>query len=47
MHFYDAELLRLRAHTTDDPVRRRADLVAAIELAREQDARYVRITQPP
>ena len=39
MHFYDAELLRLRAHTTDDPAQRHADLVAAIELARDQDAR--------
>jgi class 3 adenylate cyclase len=39
MHFYDAELLRLRAHTTDDPARRHADLVAAIDLARDQDAR--------
>ena len=38
MHFYDAELLRLRAHTTDDPAQRHADLVAAIDLARDQDA---------
>jgi tetratricopeptide (TPR) repeat protein len=36
MHFYDAELLRIRAHTTDDPQSQRADLRAAIELAREQ-----------
>jgi hypothetical protein len=39
MHFYDAELIRLRAHTTDDPAQQRADLSAAIELARTQDAR--------
>src|SRR5205814_1178252 len=38
MHFYDAELLRLRAHTRDDPERRRADLLAAVQLARRQDA---------
>jgi hypothetical protein len=38
MHFYDAELLRLRAHTTDDTDRRRKDLEAALELARSQDA---------
>lgn len=36
MHFYDAELLRIRAHTTDDAESRRADLCAAIQLAREQ-----------
>jgi class 3 adenylate cyclase/predicted ATPase len=38
MHFYDAELLRLRAHTTDDIGARREDLEAAWELARRQDA---------
>ncbi len=38
MHFYDAELLRLRAHTTDDVEARRNDLEAAWELARRQDA---------
>jgi hypothetical protein len=38
MHFYDAELLRLRAHTTDDIGGRREDLEAAWELARRQDA---------
>jgi class 3 adenylate cyclase/tetratricopeptide (TPR) repeat protein len=38
MHFYDAELLRLRAHTTDDAETRRKDLQAAWELARRQDA---------
>lgn len=35
---YDAELLRLRAHTSDDPDARHADLRAAIELAQVQDA---------
>jgi class 3 adenylate cyclase len=39
MHFYDAELVRLRAHTPDDVKSRRADLCAAIELARRQHAR--------
>jgi hypothetical protein len=38
MHFYDAELLRLRAQTTDDVGARREDLEAAWELARRQDA---------
>jgi class 3 adenylate cyclase len=38
MHFYDAELLRLRAQTTDDVGARRDDLRAAWELARRQDA---------
>lgn len=38
MHFYDAELLRLRAHTTDDVEAKRAQLKAAWELARHQDA---------
>jgi hypothetical protein len=38
MHFYDAELLRLRAHTADDIGARREDLEAAWELARRQDA---------
>jgi hypothetical protein len=36
--FYDAELLRLRAHTSDDPNARHADLRAAIELAQTQGA---------
>jgi class 3 adenylate cyclase len=36
MHFYDAELLRARAHT--DPDARRADLDAALQLARRQGA---------
>jgi class 3 adenylate cyclase/tetratricopeptide (TPR) repeat protein len=38
VHFYRAELLRLRAHTTDDPDARKADLQAAIETSREQQA---------
>jgi tetratricopeptide (TPR) repeat protein len=38
MHFYDAELLRVRAHTNDDPDARQADLQAAIDLARTQGA---------
>jgi hypothetical protein len=38
MHFYDAELLRLRAHTSDDVEARRADLQAAWELAQRQHA---------
>jgi tetratricopeptide (TPR) repeat protein len=39
MHFYDAELIRLRAHTFGDIDSRRADLRSAIELAHRQDAR--------
>ncbi len=39
MHYYDAELLRLRALTHDDPAARRADLEAALEIARRQGAR--------
>lgn len=38
MHFYDAELLRLRAQTTDVSAERHADLTAAFELALAQDA---------
>jgi class 3 adenylate cyclase len=38
MHFYDAELLRLRAHTHNDPDARRADNTAALALARRQGA---------
>jgi tetratricopeptide (TPR) repeat protein len=38
VNFYRAELLRLRAHTTDDADARDADLRAAIETAREQKA---------
>ena len=36
MHFYDAELLRVRAHTHDDRDARKAGLQAAIDLARTQ-----------
>ena len=38
MHFYDAELLRLRAHTHADPDAHCADLGAALDLARRQGA---------
>jgi class 3 adenylate cyclase len=38
MSFYDAELLRLRAQTHDDPAARQADINAALELARSQGA---------
>ena len=38
MCFYDAELLRVRAPTQVDPDARRADLAAALELARHQGA---------
>ena len=38
MCFYDAELLRLRAHTQVDPDVRRADIAAGLELARRQGA---------
>ena len=38
MCFYDAELLRLRAHTHIDPDARRADIAAALELARRPGA---------
>lgn len=38
MRYYDAELLRLRAHTHTDLPTRTDDLNAAIELAREQGA---------
>ncbi len=36
MCFYEAELLRLRAHTQDDPATRRSELAAALDLARRQ-----------
>jgi hypothetical protein len=39
MRFYDAELTRLGASTTDDAELRRSDLRSAIDLARSQDAR--------
>jgi class 3 adenylate cyclase/tetratricopeptide (TPR) repeat protein len=38
MCFYDAELLRLRAWTRDEPGARQADINAALELARRQGA---------
>ncbi|MGH3598086.1 MAG: ATP-binding protein, partial [Mycobacterium sp.] len=38
MHFYDGELLRVRAHTFDDPDARHAGLREAVELARHQGA---------
>jgi class 3 adenylate cyclase len=38
MHMYDAELLRVRARTDTDTDARAADLAAAVELARRQDA---------
>ena len=43
MHFYDAELLRLRAHTHTDPAARQADIDAALDLARRQGATSLRI----
>lgn len=38
MHFYDAELMRVRAHTFTEPQSRRAALTAALEYARHQGA---------
>jgi hypothetical protein len=38
MHFYDAELLRIRAHAHDDVDQRDDGLRAAVELARQQHA---------
>lgn len=38
MCFYDAELLRLRAHTHTDPETMQADISAAVDLARRQGA---------
>jgi hypothetical protein len=38
VHFYEAELLRVRAHTYDDPGLRHTGLRAAIELAQTQGA---------
>jgi class 3 adenylate cyclase len=38
MHFYDAELLRLRAHTHADPAAIEADVQSALALARRQGA---------
>jgi class 3 adenylate cyclase len=37
-HFYDGELLRIRAHTSDDPQVRHAGLLEAVAAAREQGA---------
>jgi class 3 adenylate cyclase/tetratricopeptide (TPR) repeat protein len=38
IHFYDAELIRLRAQTSDNPADQKADLLTAIALARRQGA---------
>jgi class 3 adenylate cyclase/tetratricopeptide (TPR) repeat protein len=38
MRFFDAELLRLRAQTHDDPAAHQVDINAALELARRQGA---------
>jgi class 3 adenylate cyclase/tetratricopeptide (TPR) repeat protein len=38
IHFYDAELLRLRAQTRTDPEARQLDVEAALQLARQQGA---------
>jgi class 3 adenylate cyclase len=38
MHFHDAELLRVRAHSREDDAAKSADLRAAVELARRQGA---------
>jgi class 3 adenylate cyclase len=38
LRMYDADLLSIRAHTTDDPDAQHADLRAAIELAKAQGA---------
>ncbi|MGB9308362.1 MAG: adenylyl cyclase, partial [Mycobacterium sp.] len=38
MHFYDAELLRVRAHTFTDPSKRSNALASALEFARHQGA---------
>jgi class 3 adenylate cyclase len=38
MRFYDAELLRVRAHAQPDPRARRADIAGALQLARSQGA---------
>ena len=37
-NFYRCELLRLRAHTTEDPQSRASNLAAALQVAREQHA---------
>ena len=38
VHYYDAELLRLRAKLQADPDTKAADLAAAIDLTRRQEA---------
>jgi predicted ATPase len=38
MHYYDAELLRIRAHTHRDPTSRCEDLLAALQTAQKQGA---------
>ena len=38
MHFHDAELMRVRAHTFAEPQERRNALAAALEFARHQGA---------
>jgi hypothetical protein len=38
MHYYDAELLRLRSRTQEDPSESRSDLDTAIQIATEQHA---------
>jgi hypothetical protein len=38
MHYYDAELLRIRASTRSTDERRQADLAEAVQLARQQSA---------
>jgi hypothetical protein len=38
MHFHDAELMRLRAHTLTEPQQQRAALADAFEFARKQSA---------
>ena len=43
MRFYDAELLRLRAQTHEDPAARHADITAALELSRRQGAALVEL----
>ncbi len=43
MCFYDAELLRLRAHTHKDPAARQADITAALQLSRRQGAPLVEL----
>jgi hypothetical protein len=46
MCFYDAELLRLRAHTHTDPDARQAALGAALELARSQGVTLFELRWP-